>query len=253
MTRTHRRIDRRHDRPVDRFLQRRFDARRALALAALLVAGLANAQGSQGVRSAEGLGLPPLPGAAPAAPRGAMAPQPSQPGQSGQPGRNAPSLDALMAWERQDMGVPPKAQLHDGEMHGPTPNQIPGGQVITTKGLMPLLRAQNVPVRVFDVLGTRVSLPGAIPAVWASQPGRFDDATQARVAEMLRSVTGGRKEVALVFYCGGPQCWMSYNAALRAIQLGYPNVMWYRGGLEAWHHAGGPLAHAAPAEGVASR
>ena len=37
-------------------------------------------------------------------------------------------------------------------------------------------------------------------------------------------MTGGRKDTALVFYCQSPQCWMSYNVALRAINLGYPNV-----------------------------
>jgi hypothetical protein len=29
-------------------------------------------------------------------------------------------------------------------------------------------------------------------------------------------------------------CWMSYNAALRAIHLGFRQVYWYRGGIEAW-------------------
>jgi 3-mercaptopyruvate sulfurtransferase SseA len=34
---------------------------------------------------------------------------------------------------------------------------------------------------------------------------------------------------------------MSYNAALRAINLGYTNVLWYRGGIEAWQQAGLPV------------
>jgi hypothetical protein len=33
---------------------------------------------------------------------------------------------------------------------------------------------------------------------------------------------------------------MSYNAALRAINAGYTNVLWYRGGIEAWKMAGLP-------------
>jgi hypothetical protein len=36
---------------------------------------------------------------------------------------------------------------------------------------------------------------------------------------------------------------MSYNAALRAINLGYKNVLWYRGGIEAWQRAGLPLTN----------
>ena len=45
-------------------------------------------------------------------------------------------------------------------------------------------------------------------------------------------------------YCQGTYCWMSYNAALRAINLGYTNVLWYRGGIEAWKQAGLPTAPA---------
>lgn len=30
---------------------------------------------------------------------------------------------------------------------------------------------------------------------------------------------------------------MSYNAALRAINMGFTQVYWYRGGVEAWRQA----------------
>ncbi len=185
------------------------------------------------------------------APYGAQAPgQPmQQPGQAmprqGGPQQaggnsNGPALDQLSAWERRDMGVPASPALHDGGFHGPTPNQIPGGQVITTKGLAPLLQ-QGMAVHVFDVLGGPETLPNAIPAAWAAQPGSFDDATQQRLDQMLRQVTRGQSDAPLVFYCMSPDCWMSYNAALRAIRLGYRNVLWYRGGLEAWRNAGLPM------------
>ena len=160
----------------------------------------------------------------------------------------APAVQAsqLMQWERRDMGVPPTRELHDGQMHGATPNQIPGGQVITTAGVKALLE-QQVGAQLIDVLGAEASLPDAIPAVWASAPGSFDDPTQEKLARMLVAVTRNNPETPLVFFCGGPECWMSYNAALRAIALGYRNVVWYRGGLEAWNHAGLPLARRAAA------
>jgi PQQ-dependent catabolism-associated CXXCW motif protein len=156
-----------------------------------------------------------------------------------QPVRNA-SLDGQTAWERRDMGVAAPRDLHDGAFHAPTPNQIPGGQVITTKGLLPLLQ-QGMQVHVFDVLGGPESLPNAISAAWAAQPGSFDDATQQQMAQMLSQVTGGQTDAPLVFYCLSAECWMSYNAALRAIRLGYRNVLWYRGGIEAWKSAGLPF------------
>ena len=49
----------------------------------------------------------------------------------------------------------------------------------------------------------------------------------------------------------GPAVPDVHNAAVRAIQLGFRNVLWYRGGLEAWQSAGQPvrsgdLAHRQP-------
>lgn len=150
--------------------------------------------------------------------------------------------------ERRDFGVPPTSQLHQGAMHGPTPASIPGGQVITTSGLVELLRRQDMRTLVFDILGGPQTLPGAIPAVPAHQPGSFDDQVQRDFGGYLQQVTQGNQETPLVFYCLNPECWMSYNAALRAINLGYRNVLWYRGGIEAWQQAGQPTAQAGMAQ-----
>ena len=175
----------------------------------------------------------------PTAPGGTAAPQGAY---GGAPMQGPQGLDELMAWERQDMGVAATRTLHGGAMHGATPNQIPGGQVITTKGLVALLQnPQGVQPLVFDVLGAPQQLPNALPAVPASQPGSFSDQTQQQFGQWLQQVTRGSRDTPLVFYCQGPQCWMSYNASLRAINLGYRNVLWYRGGLEAWQRAGLPV------------
>ncbi len=157
-------------------------------------------------------------------------------------GGAGPAADQMTAFERQDFGVPPTKQLHDGSMHAPTPAGIPGGQVVTTSGLAALLQGRQAPYVVFDVLGGPETLPGAVPAAWMSQPGSFGDATQQQVAQMLGQLTRGRKDVVLVFYCLSRECWMSYNAALRALRAGYANVLWYRGGIEAWKQAGLPTA-----------
>lgn len=178
-------------------------------------------------------------------------PQPSGYGQQGygQAPAGPANLDAMMQMERQDYGVPAQAQLHNGEMHGPTPSQIPGGQVITTKGLVPLLQNQQVRTAVFDVLGGPETIPGALFAVPAHQGGSYQDQVQQQLAAFLEQVSAGNKQMPLVFYCQGTYCWMSYNAALRAINLGYTNVLWYRGGIEAWKQAGLPTA---PAGGPAA-
>lgn len=186
---------------------------------------------------------PQAPGAYP--PQSGQYPQqpgqyPQQPGNQG--GMQGPDLDQLGQMERQDFGVAPINSLHDGQMHGPTPASIPGGQVITTKGIVELAQGSNqqTPYIMFDVLGGPQTLPGAYPLAWASQPGSFNDQTQQQLGQLMQQGTQGRKDIPLIFYCLSNQCWMSYNAALRAINLGYTNVLWYRGGIEAWQMAGLP-------------
>ena len=171
----------------------------------------------------------PLPPAAfPAAP-------PSGYGQA-QPQPQGMTPEQMTQAERADAGVKPTDRLHTGAMHGPTPNALPGGQVITTPGLVALVRSGPPPL-IFDVLGGPEKLPNAQYAIPAHQAGSFDDAVQREFGNYLQSVTQGRQDVPLVFYCQSMQCWMSYNAALRATRLGYKNVLWYRGGIEAWKAA----------------
>ncbi|WP_424932909.1 rhodanese-like domain-containing protein [Amaricoccus macauensis] len=148
-------------------------------------------------------------------------------------------LDQLAQYERQDFGVTPVQQLHGGAMHGPTPASIPGGQLVTTRGLVELVQGRQATYLLFDVLGAQEMMPGAIPAVPASAPGQFGDQISGQMGAFLQQVTQGNREMPMIFYCASRECWMSYNAALRAINLGYTNVLWYRGGLEAWKRAGG--------------
>ncbi|MBE7420268.1 MAG: hypothetical protein HS128_21415 [Ideonella sp.] len=104
-----------------------------------------------------------------------------------------------------------------------------------------------MPTVVVHVLGPGPMLPRAIAAPWAAQPGSFDDPTQQQLAQALQQATRGAADVPLVFYCASPQCWMSYNAATRAVRLGYRNVLWYRGGLAAWQQAGLPTGQGSDA------
>lgn len=146
------------------------------------------------------------------------------------------AFQASLRAEMQDFGVPPQAQLRT-ELHGPTPTSIPGGQTITTDRLMGLYQqGQQNGLLVFDVLGSDFHLPMAQNAIKASEPGSFNDAVQREFGQYLQQVSQGNKARPMVFYCQGTSCWMSYNAALRAIQLGYSQVYWYRGGVEAWQH-----------------
>ena len=167
---------------------------------------------------------------------------PQAPGQA--PGQGASTggvdLDQLMQAERHEFGVQPTSQLHGGAMNGPTPASIPGGQVVTTKGLVALVQNRPMPFAMLDAGGGGEALPGAVSAAQAAQPGSFSDAVQKAFVQQLQQQTGGNKQMPLVVYGQSMNSWLAYNAALRAIAAGYTNVLWYRGGIEAWKLAGLP-------------
>jgi PQQ-dependent catabolism-associated CXXCW motif protein len=146
--------------------------------------------------------------------------------------------------ELQDFGVAPTAELRQGELSAPTPLEIPGARLIATAELRELMSgpAESRPV-LFDVLGgePHLSLPGAIWLPGAGRGSSFDDEVQVRLARILELAARGDRRRTVVFFCASPTCWLSYNTALRAAQLGYENVRWYRGGIEAWREAGGPV------------
>lgn len=147
--------------------------------------------------------------------------------------------------EDADFGVAPAAALRLGNLSAPTPREIPGAKVIRTAELRGRLQAAE-PARplLFDVLGgePHQSLPGAIWLPGAGRGESYTDTVQAQLARLLQAATKGDAGRAMVFFCQGTACWLSYNAALRAVALGYREVYWYRGGIEAWLAAGAELA-----------
>jgi PQQ-dependent catabolism-associated CXXCW motif protein len=148
--------------------------------------------------------------------------------------------------EDRDWGVAPTQRLRLQPYHAPTPLSIPGAQVLRTRELQAMLAGASAPILI-DVLSEagHVTLAGA---VWMSGAGRgtnFMDPVQSVLAQLLAKLSGGDKARAMVFVCANSQCWLSYNAALRAVAAGYEKVYWYRGGIEAWTAAGLPTAKTA--------
>ena len=166
----------------------------------------------------------------------------SQPPQGQQGGMRPPNFAAAAQMENEDFGVQPVSILHAGEPHGPTPTTIPGGKVISTQQLAMQVTQNPRGMAVLDILGGSEMLPMATFATPAASPGSFNDEVQKNFGAYLQKVTGGNKAMPVVAYCLNPHCWLSYNAALRAINMGYTHVLWYRGGIEAWQAAGLPLA-----------
>jgi PQQ-dependent catabolism-associated CXXCW motif protein len=61
----------------------------------------------------------------------------------------------------------------------------------------------------------------------------------------LAKATGGDHARPIVIYCLR-DCWMSWNAARRAIGMGYSRVIWYPDGTDGWKETGLPLEDAIP-------
>lgn len=75
--------------------------------------------------------------------------------------------------------------------------------------------------------------------------GNLSADTEAYFKSHLESFSGGDKGKALVFFCVR-NCWMSWNAAKRALTYGYTNVYWFSEGTDAWQEIGQPIEQATP-------
>jgi PQQ-dependent catabolism-associated CXXCW motif protein len=145
------------------------------------------------------------------------------------------------AEELTNHGTPPVSGLIPAGYRAPTPTTLAGGKMISTYNLHKRLTGKNPPLLINALLGGSTELiPGSVWLSGAGKKGKFTDATQQQLGQELKDLTGGQTKEVIVFYCSGYNCWHSYNAALRAVNLGYRKVLWYRGGLQAWNAAGLP-------------
>jgi PQQ-dependent catabolism-associated CXXCW motif protein len=155
--------------------------------------------------------------------------------------------------------APPEPDSYrQSDYRAPTPATLKGARVLTTDDATAMWRAGDVAF--IDVL-PQAPRPKDLPAdvVWRDKP-RSDipgslwlpDTGYGELAPVmldyfrrgLDKALGGRQRP-LVFYCL-KDCWMSWNAAKRALALGYTNVAWYPEGSDGWAAAGLPVEKRAP-------
>ena len=133
--------------------------------------------------------------------------------------------------EGKDWGIEQTIEVRAGKLHALA-------STITTKELHEQIIGAQPPVLI-DVLGGKRhrSVPGAVWLKGAGLDDTREDDVDARLNAKLDELTGGDKSRGVVFFCLSAECWLSYNAAMRAVRLGYENVHWYRGGVNAWKKA----------------
>jgi PQQ-dependent catabolism-associated CXXCW motif protein len=141
----------------------------------------------------------------------------------------------------------------------PTPATLRGARVIGTDEAETIWRSHAAafvdvlprPPRPRDLpAGTlwrdkpRANIPGSI---WLPDTGYGELAPSMAdyFARGLDKATNGNRARMLVLYCLA-DCWMSWNAAKRALALGYSDVAWYPEGTDGWLNAFLPLQDATP-------
>lgn len=135
----------------------------------------------------------------------------------------------------------------------PTPDCVPYGMTLDTHELQRLIERKPEPVLI-DVLSVisrpntefgetnwipnreRLSLPGS---VWLPNVGYgyLDEEMEQYFKAQLLRLTRGDFDRPLVFFCIA-DCWMSWNAVLRAHGYGYTNLYWFKNGTDGWLEQG---------------
>lgn len=188
----------------------------------------------------------------------------------GRPGRIAIACLAaatLVAAAASWAGAPPERAATQAyrmeDYRAPVPERLAGARVIGTREAERIWRAGK---GVFVDVMPRAPRPANLPegTIWRDPPrrnipgslwlvdtgyGALSRAMEAYFRDGLDRLGAFREGEGgpplLVFYCEA-QCWMSWNAAKRALALGARRVAWYPDGTDGWAEARLPLEAAEP-------
>ena len=158
-------------------------------------------------------------------------------------------------------GVPEPDGFRMDNYNAAVPETVAGGQAVDAQALAAAMANGAIAIDVMPAARRpptlaadrpwmpppRMDVPGSL---WWPEVGRgaISPALDAWFRARLAAVTGGQTGKAIAFYCKA-DCWMSWNAAKRAIGYGYKKVLWFPSGAEGWAAAGLPL-HAGTPETV---
>lgn len=152
------------------------------------------------------------------------------------------------------------------DYRGPVPATLAGATVVGPEAAHALWQSGGVAF--IDVL-PRAPKPPNLPegTIWRDQPrfsipgaiwlpnvgyGAIAEVTHAYFRTGLDKVTGGDRSHPVLFFCLD-ECWMSWNAAKRALEDGYTHVYWFPEGTDGWTFLDFPVerVEAEPGEPVA--
>jgi sulfur-oxidizing protein SoxY len=149
-----------------------------------------------------------------------------------------------------------------GPVNAPVPSTLSGGTVIRVTEVAAMLKQRravlvdvsNLQQRPEKLAPQAVWMPPPHPAIPGSMwvagagAGTLDAGTENLYRKRLAEATSNDLDRPVVVYCH-ERCWLSWNAAKRAIRYGYRNVYWFPDGIEGWRAAGFATS-TVPAEGT---
>ncbi|MGI9512285.1 MAG: PQQ-dependent catabolism-associated CXXCW motif protein [Anderseniella sp.] len=129
----------------------------------------------------------------------------------------------------------------------PVPDTLKGAEVVTSEQAFAIWKTGNT---VFVDVMPQAPKPEKLPknVIWRDKPrvtikgaawlpnvgfGKLHEIMHEFFSGELEALTSGDKSKPVLFYCL-LDCWMSWNAAKRALQYGYTNVVWYPDGTDGW-------------------
>ncbi len=173
--------------------------------------------------------------------------------------RRARVLAAVLAIALAAAAAPEPQGFRNEAYRAPTPATLKGATVLTSADAHALWasraavfidvlpqppRPKNLPKDVVWRDKPRSDIPGS---VWLPDTGYGELAPVMRdyFIAGLKKASDGDFARPLAFYCQR-DCWMSWNAAKRALALGYKTVDWYPDGVDGWREQGFPVESRAP-------
>ncbi len=158
--------------------------------------------------------------------------------------------------------VPEPSHYRMEDFRAPVPAALAGATVVSAETARAL--AEGGEVVLIDVMPRPPKPQGLKPGtIWRPRPrynipgsiwlpntgyGALSDHVEGYFRDALARLTRNDKTQGILFYCLA-DCWMSWNAAKRAISYGYESVYWFPEGTDAWTALGLPTAKSEPEPG----
>ena len=115
-----------------------------------------------------------------------------------------------------------------------TPSTLEGVRVVSANELRPMVDQGTVTI--YDFRKKASFVEGHVPGAMSGAP-YYNERDTTLDTSFLPTDRSDR----IVFYSHGTTGWKSYYAAKQAVEAGYQNILWMRGGFAEWQESDLPI------------